>query len=463
MTIFSEIQLPDGNATKHHLLADHVARMIECGELAEGTQLPPVRKAAWSLGCFPGTVARAYSALRTRGLIHGEVGRGTFVGAGHQSIISGLPLETSGGDVIDMTLNSFTMLSPTNDLSAAFRRLADTVASDPARSGYSVAAGDQNCRQAGLAWVSNWIDGLSPSEIAIVSGGQSGLHAAISSLVAPGSGVACENLTYPGTIAACAQHGIPLTGIALDRDGLIPEALDEACKRHPISLLVISTSVNNPTGVTTTLKRRERIAELACIHDFTIVEDEVYGFLADRGTPLLSNLVPERSVYLCTLSKIVAPALRVGYMAGREALIRRIELAHKNTQMMTSPFLTEVASDLIRRGILTRRVSEMREIVHERKKLAEGILGQSGALLVRNGLVWLPLDKAWRSRDFCQEAERFGVNISPGDVFAVEPGRMDPAVRISLTSETDLGRLRSGLEIIAGLLERSRPAPPVIV
>ncbi len=460
MTIFSELKLPRGNAAKHRLLADHIARRIETGELEPGVQLPPVRRAAWSLGCYPGTVARAYAALRTRGLVYGEVGRGTFVGAGCESKLSSLPIVPAEDGMIDMTLNSFTMLPPTEELAAAFRRLADGVTSDPRLSGYSAAGGSAGCRKAGLEWVSNWVGGLGPNEIAVVSGGQSGLHAAIASLVTPGAGVACEDLTYPGTIAACAQHGVPLTGVAIDEQGMIPQALDEVCQRHPIALLVISTSINNPTGVCLPPERREAIAELARRHDFLIVEDEVYGFLGSGDAPLISNLAPERCLFLCTFSKIVAPALRVGYMAGRETLIRRIELAHKNTTMMTSPYLSEIASDLIRRGMIKQRVAQMRRIVNARRDIAKDVLGHFGISPARNGLVWLPLGGAWRSWDFCREVERAGIKISPSDVFAVEPGRMKPAVRISLTSEPDEARLRKGLEIIAGLMERPRPAPP---
>ncbi|MBZ0214913.1 MAG: PLP-dependent aminotransferase family protein [Fimbriimonadaceae bacterium] len=457
MTIFSDLELPAGNATKHHFLVDYLVRRIKSGALAPGTQLPPVRQAAWALGCYPGTVARAYAALRTKGLIHAEVGRGTFIGAARTGRMSSLPIDPPDDGLIDMTLNSFTMLPPTAELAAAFHRVADLVSATPKLSGYTAAAGDRESREAGLSWISRWIDNLTPREIAIVSGGQSGLHAAISSLVTPGSGVACEQLTYPGTIAACAQLGVSLTGIAMDDQGLVPEALDEACRRHPISMLIVSTSVNNPTGAVMPVRRREEIAELTTKHDLTVIEDEVYGFLGDPTDPLLSNLLPERAVFLCTLSKIVAPALRVGYMAGSETLIRRIELAHKNTQMMTSPYLAAVASDLIRHGVMERRIAEMQNIVAERRKIAEKTLARFNIVAAISGLVWMPVSDAWRSWEFCQEAERFGVKISPGDIFAVEPGRTAPAVRISLTSEPYPDRLRVGLEVIADLAARPHP------
>ena len=463
MTIFSTFSFQPGEADKYRAITDFLSTEIEQGRLAPGDRLPPVRRAAWSIGCHPGTMARAYRALEARGLAYGHVGRGTFIGVDPERRTSGMPTALEIGARIDLSLNSFAFSPPKDALAASLQRVAANLRASSENFGYETDSGRASDREAALPWLQQWLSSLSPDQVLITAGGQSGLFCALSGLADRNSAIACEALTYPGTIAAAAQLELPLAGVAMDEHGLIPAALEETCRKRRISMLLMSCSLHNPTGISVPQKRREAIAEIAERHDLIIIEDEVYGFLLPERLPLMSNLVPERTLFLTSLSKITAPFLRVGYLAGPQSLIRRATQALKNTQLMVSPFLTGVASDLVQSGFLERRRNDLLKAVQERYALAGRILGKAALAPTPSGLIWLPVDPRWRVWDFCREADLRGVSITPGDLFAAAAGAQPAAVRLSLTAEPDLGRLETGLQMIADMQADPHPSTATVV
>lgn len=461
MTIFSGFRI-DGNAKPTaRSLERYLSELIGSGELEAGTKLPPVREAAWQIGCAPGTVARAYQALTSRGLAHGEVGRGTFIGDAPSSL--GLPL-TAVRDACtaDMSINSFLTEPPDALLSDALAHVAGRAGAGRISLSYQPEAGPMVDREAAIPFLSCWRDALTPEDIVLTAGGQACLAAAFASLVAPGSGIACDALTYPGVISAAAVNDVRLYPVEMDGWGMIPEALDEVCRRQPVSLLAVMPSVQNPTGVEMPSERREEIAAVAARHGLTIVEDEVYGFLRSPGGESFSRKLPDSTVLVTSLSKCIAPALRVGYAAGPGPLIRRIAAAQNAMLLMISPLLTAAATRILESGAFDERIRALKEGVGKRAAYVANAFANVDPDAMTGGLAWLELPDGWQADVFATEAEALGVKVSPGRYFAVEARNAPNAVRLSLGAVNGEARFRKAVDTLAGLAAKPYASLPVM-
>ncbi|MXN67344.1 aminotransferase class I/II-fold pyridoxal phosphate-dependent enzyme [Stappia sp. GBMRC 2046] len=460
MTIFSDFRERSDTKPTARSLERFLSERIRSGSLEAGTRLPPVREAAWQIGCAPGTVARAYQALTSRGLAHGEVGRGTFIGEAASSL--GLPL-TAARDACTagMSVNSFLMEAPDALLEDALAQVAKRAGAGRISLSYQPEAGPLSDREAALPFLSRWCDALTPEDIVLTAGGQACLAAAFASLVAPGSGIACDALTYPGVISAAAVNDVRLYPVTMDRWGMIPEALEELCRRQSISLLAVMPSVQNPTGVAMPAERREAIAGIAARHGLTVIEDEVYGFLRPPAGESFSRLLPDSTVLVTSLAKCIAPALRVGYAAGPGPLVRRIAAAQNAMLLMISPLLTASAAHILKSEAFEKRILTLTDGVRKRAAYVAGAFANTDYDAMTGGLAWLKLPEAWEADVFASEAEALGVKVSPGRYFAVEARSAPNAVRLSLGAVSGEERFRKAIDTIAGLAAKPYATLPV--
>jgi DNA-binding transcriptional MocR family regulator len=425
--------------------------------------LPPQRDLAWKLKVTVGTIARAYTEAARRGLVSGEVGRGTYVldtqgkrdglEVLHQTLAAFHARPADENNFIDMSINR-----PTGDNAAALiadamRKLADS--NDLSRLlGYRIDSPWPRHAAAGLQWVAR--DGVtaSPDQITVTVGGQQAIFAVMAALSQPGDTVFTEELTYPGIKRTGSLIDRPVSGIAMDDSGMIPEALDAALAKHPRSLVYCMATLHNPTAVSMTLERRKSIVAVARRHDATIVEDGIYAFLDEHAPPPLWTLAPERSVYMTSLSKAVSPGLRIGFVVAPEHLQPRVAATVAATTMMVPSVLAEVASMLIEDGSAGRAAVEQRTEAATRMEIARSILGTDRCPKTPSDNLWLILPPVWRADSFAAEASRRGVLVTQAAAFAVGP-RIPKAVRVSISAPRDREQLIAGLEILARLMNDS--------
>ena len=147
----------------------------------------------------------------------------------------------------------------------------------------------------------------------ICPGTQNALFNLLVALTAPGDVVLTEALTYPGIRAAAACRDVRLVGVAIDEQGILPDALDAACRKHSPKAVYLIPTIHNPTTATMPRARREQVAEILRARDVLLLEDDAYGMLAPEAVPLAA-LVPERTYFAATLSKCIAPGLRVSFL-----------------------------------------------------------------------------------------------------------------------------------------------------
>jgi DNA-binding transcriptional MocR family regulator len=270
--------------------------------------------------------------------------------------------------------------------------------------------------------------------------------------------VLTEALTYPGFRALAGQLGIKLKGLAMDSEGILPEALDEACRSHtsasmPKALYCIPT-IQNPTTATMSLSRRNAIAEIARRHQLPIFEDDAYGKLPEAALPPLASMVPELAYYVSTLSKCIAPALRLAYLVvPGTSQAARLTAAIRATTMMPSPLSSAIVTHWIGEGTAGKITAAIRRESATRQKIAATILkGMDCAAHPEGHHLWLRLPPGWSGAEFANQARRWKLGAVPRSAFAVASGEPEDAVRIALGAASDRDQLAGALQLAADAL-----------
>jgi DNA-binding transcriptional MocR family regulator len=438
-------------------IADALTADIRHRRLAPGDRLPTHRDLAYRLGVTVGTVTRAYSEAERRGLIGGEVGRGTYV---RGDLVRRLPepfqiaAQLPQQSLIDLSVNFPTPMSGDALLAESLQAIA-------ARPGiarlmdYHPHAGLLQHREAGAQWMSNFGFNTTADRVIVTSGGQHAMTAVIGALTQPGDIVVTENLTYPGMRRLADFLRLKLHGLPLDQHGIDPEALDAACRNLSPKALYCVTNIHNPLGYVVPESRRREIAEVCRRHGVRIVEDDLYGFLLDEQMPSLTSFAPELGHYVNSVSKSMCPGLRVGYLAippeGQDAFAQVV----RSTTWMATPLTAEIASNWIQNGTGLRLVHQHKAEAIARQQLAHDILGAWDIQAHRAGYhLWLNLPEGWNADNFALEARLRQVGVSPTGTFALN--RAAPAgVRLCLCAPAERATLQQALEILADLLRQT--------
>lgn len=207
-------------------------------------------------------------------------------------------------------------------------------------------------------------------EIIIGSGSQGFLDAIGKVLISPGDRVAVEAPTYLGAIQAFNPYEPHYVRMDTDDDGLVPDSLDRVLTGHPIKLIYLVPTFQNPTGRTITLARRQAIAEIIQRHGALLVEDDPYSALRYRGAPLppIKTFAPDNVVYISTLSKVLAPGLRIGFCVAPALIQRWLVLAKQGVDLHTSTFNQALAAEYLTGGHLDRHLPRILSLYRPRQE-----------------------------------------------------------------------------------------------
>ncbi|MFM0503812.1 aminotransferase-like domain-containing protein [Paraburkholderia caffeinilytica] len=209
-------------------------------------------------------------------------------------------------------------------------------------------------------------------ELLVTTGSQQGFDLLLRVMVAPGDVVLVEQPAYPATLQALKLQEAEVVTVPVDQDGLDVAALAALLETgaeagrlaRPPKLLYTVPTFANPTGATLSLERRMALLKLAARHHFLIVEDDPYGDLRFSGATLpsllaLSDQVPgsrDWVVHFSSLSKIVAPGLRVGWMVAHAEILRRCVVAKQTVDLCSSPWTQAIAAEYLASGALERHL-----------------------------------------------------------------------------------------------------------
>ncbi|NKB56884.1 MAG: aminotransferase class I/II-fold pyridoxal phosphate-dependent enzyme [Alphaproteobacteria bacterium] len=462
MTIL-DIDFEKQPGPKYRAIAAALSEAIANGDLSAGERLPTQRELAWQLGVTVGTVSRAYAEIERRGLLSGEIGRGTYVRSGPPT--QDLPMRAPAPPAaIDLTLN---FPAPGEERRAIAEALTQ-MAEDPdigALLDYQPDTGLAGHRAAGAAWIGRRGWPVDPERVIVTAGAQHGIVAALAALTRPGDRILTERLTYQGIKPASAMLGLRLEGLPMDAQGLLPDAFERAIGDSGARLIYCMPTVHNPTTITMPEDRKRDIAAVAIRHDVTIIEDDIYGILLGSPGPVpLATYAPDNTIYVTSLSKAVAPGLRIGFAVPPQELVERIGSAVRASCWMAAPLMADVAARWIQNGTADR-ILENHKIVSERRRaLALRYLeGRSLDAPAGSLHVWLHLPEPWRAAEFVAVAQNRGVSVAPAETFAVGRGNVPHSVRICLGTPREEATLEAGLITIAELLQNADASLSMIV
>jgi len=444
----------------YRAIADAIARDVDAGRLAPGARLPPQRTLAKALGVDFTTIGRAYAEARSRGLVEGRVGQGTYVLAPRRTV--GAPAAASA---VDLSMN----LPPRFDDPALVERMWREVA-ELGVSGldillrYDEAGGALADREAGAKWLSARLPGLAPGRLIVCPGVHGALLAAVGALAGPGEAICGEALTYPGLRAITAQLGVRLIGLAIDGEGVLPDAFEDACRREAPKAFCCTPTLHSPTTATMSLARREAITQIARRHGVPIIEDDAYGMLAQDAPRPLASLAPELTLYITGLAKCVSPALRIAYLAAPDARLgSRVKAAVRATAVMASPLTAAIATRWIQSGTAGAVAGAIRAESQARQSLAARILPAEAVKAHPDGFhLWLTLPERWTRGAFAGELRFCGVGVVASDAFSSLPSAPE-AVRIGLGGPIGRPEVERALILIAERLEDAPAASSAVV
>ncbi len=449
--------LAERSGPKYKRIADAIGESIRDGSLEEGDRLPAQRDLAYQLEVSLNTVSRAYADAIRRGFVDGEVGRGTFVrSAGPLPALdsqAGMTRPIAGP--IDFSLN----LPFAGASAEALAETLDALRVSPdlgACLDYQAEGDLERHADAGAAWIAQAGLDVSGDDVVLTNGAQHGLLVALMSTTRPGDVLLTESATYPPILAMARHLGLKVLPVPMDGEGLSPEALNDACRSSGAKVLYCLPTIHTPTTITMGADRRRAIAELAEAHDLIVVEDDVFGLLPEDRPPPLACFAKDRTLYVSSTSKSLAPGLRVGYVYVPERLRRSFRAAISTSSWMPPPLMAEIASRWIHEGTAWRLNEFQRQEAQIRQGMAARILGVHAPEVDPSAMhLWLSLPDHWRPDSFRAAAEKLGVKVLTSETFSVQQTGSMPAVRVCLSHEATRERVARGLEILAGLLNET--------
>ncbi|WP_170976645.1 PLP-dependent aminotransferase family protein [Massilia sp. HP4] len=427
-------------------IADALQAAVVDGSLKPGDRLPPQRQLAAQLDVDLTTVTRAYDEARRRHLLEGRGARGTYVAAPKVELTSILDLSMNtppppeGVDFDDMLKQGLSqvLMRADNELLMA----------------YHLGGGSDSDRKAGARWLEPMFGHLDPRQVVVCPGAQAAIAASILAFTEPGDIILAEPTSYPGLRAAATQFGRRIVAVDADRHGMVPERFEQACRQHKPRLVYLNPTLQNPTASTMPERRRKELASIAKRCNVRIVEDDPYWLLADAPPPPIATFAPEQVVYTSTLSKCLTPGLRVAFVLIRDPHEReRFLAALRSFALMVAPLTAALATQWILDGSANRLMEGVRNEARLRHRMARDILAGRYSGFGDGLHVWLELPAYWNSSQLARAADSEGIAVTPAEAFATGSETVN-AIRISLGSIKDRGRLQAGLQRLSQLLAR---------
>lgn len=447
---------------KYLAIAKALEEAIARGELLPGTRLPTHRVLAEQLQVSVQTVSNAYGHAEKQGLVSACVGSGTFVsdyGAGKETELMLIEDRDVEGRAIDLSIaHPICTDELTRQFGEALVRVGQGNTEALIRAARPV-QGQWPHIEAAAQWLESQKLPAEPERVLLCNGASHGLMLAMGVLLQPGDLVACEELVDHGLIARSRMLGVRLCGLPTDREGIIPAALEEACRKKKIKALCCTPSMSNPASSHMGPERRQAIAELVRRHHLMVIEDDVYGALEPDRLPPLSSLLPEQAFYVTSLTKTVAPGLRCGFMVVPRHLLQHCVARLAASSWMATPLVFEIASQWIQDGTLERLIAVQQQEFATRQRLARELLAGFEYDCHEHGMhLWLRLPEGWGADELVGSARQANILITGYQPFVVDPERRLGRVRISLGCESSRYRVGHGLQLLADML--NAPPPP---
>lgn len=463
--------LRDVKGPKYVVVAEKIRARIASGVLEPGAKLPPVRELAYRLGITPGTVARAYTLLTDEGLLSGEVGRGTFVAKPLSPEVESsddpdgrawraLEIDVIAHGTSHLATHEVNLFSPHLPVVGQTRLIKSCLAkiAEDAPSGlmhYPSRMASRPAREAVVRWLKDApIGSVKAEDVVLTNGGQNAISLIMqANLKGRRPAVLVEELAYPGFRRAADLLRADVVPVAMDQDGLIPEAVETAARSCDAQILCTAPEIHNPTLVHTPLHRRRALADVARRLDLQIIEDDCYH-LRRAETPSYRMLVPERAWYVSSISKSLTPALRIGFAVAPETGASALRRAAEHGFFGVATPLADLTAMLLGDPRVDTIAEDVASVVDRYVQSAVNILGRYDLKWREDAaFLWLSLPRGWRAGAFCRAAEAQGVQLRSAEDFAPRNANTPHAVRFAVNAGLPLERFEAALLRLRDLLD----------
>jgi DNA-binding transcriptional MocR family regulator len=318
---------------------------------------------------------------------------------------------------------------------------------------YGPVAGYQPLRR----WIAERHD-VDPGRVLVTNGSLQGIVFLAERFA--GQRVLVEAPTYDRPLKILRGHGADVAAVAMDDEGLDPDALERALATGPKpAFLYTIPTFQNPSGRTLSAARRQRLVDLARAHDLLVLEDDPYGLVRFEGEvpPTLYELDPERVIYSSSFSKTIAPGLRVGYFVLPESLEHDLEAIAVSTYITPVLLGQGTVFEFLRRGNLEPNLTRVNSLLRARRdamlEALEAALPSARWSRPQGGyFIWLELPGGAEARALLERAEASGVTFVPGADFGGAPHTARLAFSFVSPEE-----IRTGVERLAALVEQPVP------
>ena len=320
---------------------------------------------------------------------------------------------------------------------------------------------------------SKGVAGLRADELIVTTGSQQALDLVGKTLLDPQDTVLVESPTFLATIQCFRLYGPTVLGVPIDEDGVDVDALEQMIQQHRPKLVYLVPTFGNPSGAMTSLQRRMRVLELAVKYQTVVVEDDPYGdlYFAEAPPPsllALSAQVPgsrDWLVYCGSLSKVLSPGLRIGWMVAPAALLARATMCKQFSDAHTSTFAQATAAQYLQAGRMPATLQNVRQVYAGRSRaMCEALrvhLGEGLSFHEPMGglFVWAQLTgKTGHTKDgnlLAKRAIEKGVAFVPGaPFFADKPD--NSTIRLSFAT-ADESKIAEGIERLGAALRETGP------
>ena len=310
---------------------------------------------------------------------------------------------------------------------------------------------------AGYMPLVKWIaerQGVEPDQVLATNGSMQADAFLFQALVEPGDVVVVEAPTYDRTLLALRQMGAEVLAIPLEADGIDVAALEQALEGGARPKLAhVIPNFHNPAGCTLSLKKRERLIELAAQYDFVLFEDDPYVELRFAGEQLPTMLSMDENgkvVYASSFSKTVCPGIRVGYLAGPADLIGQTRKLATGTYISPSMVSQAIVAEFCESGALERSIETVKEALRERRdtlcRALEDELPEAEFVVPEGGyFLWIDLPEGTDVARIEELAGERGVAFIKGVDFLMEGGENSLRIAYSGVPADQIGEAVSRL------------------
>lgn len=436
----------------YQALAGQLEQDILNGVLLPGTKLPPQRELADYLDLNLSTISKAFKVCELKGLLSATVGSGTFVS--YDALSNAFLLE----DIKPRHLIEMGATLPDNaSYEPLLLQLKNMLQETDYEKwfGYGRAGESLWQKDAALKLIRRGKVETKVDNILFANGGQNAIAATLAGLCKPGDRIGVDDHTYPGLKTVAAMLSVQLVPIKSENYEMSPTALEYACKNDNIKGIYLIPDCHNPTASFMSVENRKVIAAMAKKYNQFIIEDASYHLLSEKPLPAIASFAPEQVIYVASLSKSLAPGLRLAYIAAPSQFKEQISKALYNLNVSVSPLLAELAARMIVSNQFEVLIKRHQEQNVRRNEVINRYLGDFQCIGVETGIFrWLLLPSQITGAEFESLAAQQGVQVYAAERFVVGNSCPQRAVRVAVCAPETIRELEQGLIILKSILTK---------